>query len=392
MGTKTAIADRIAQAFGKNKKGSILELFAGMSAIGNAIAGRRAIWTNDTQAFSRLACEFQFIQPDFHVEERLVRELIRRISEKKIGLIERYYSLVHKESFLIKNDHKSLGEFESRIRKVSLCTKEHGAEDYNLFSKNYPGTYFSLSQCIEIDAIRYAVDLVAPAADPTAMPYRRWMLTALGAAISRCSNSTGHFAQHLVISESNFTRVLSKRKRSIVWVWLSKLQTIRPVGSLEWRQNNKVFGKDAIDLLDSLSLENIRPDVVYADPPYTSDQYSRYYHILDTMVLYDYPQLSGKGRYRQGRFQSDWSLKSKVRTCFVTLAERSARLGSSLVVSYPDNGLLEKSEAEIPAILRASFKKVQTLPHIPHMHSTMGASKGQQKHPVVEQIFVASNS
>ena len=30
-----------------------------------------------------------------------------------------------------------------------------------------------------------------------------------------------------------------------------------------------------------------RPAIIYADPPYTDDQYSRFYHLYETALLYD---------------------------------------------------------------------------------------------------------
>jgi adenine-specific DNA-methyltransferase len=38
---------------------------------------------------------------------------------------------------------------------------------------------------------------------------------------------------------------------------------------------------------------------VYLDPPYTRDEYSRYYHVLETIVLYESGPVSGKGRLPQ---------------------------------------------------------------------------------------------
>lgn len=56
--------------------------------------------------------------------------------------------------------------------------------------------------------------------------------------------------------------------------------------------------------------------LIYADPPYTDMQYSRYYHLLNVAANYDYPEPTisrgkfTKGLYTEGRNQSDLSKKS----------------------------------------------------------------------------------
>ena len=53
----------------------------------------------------------------------------------------------------------------------------------------------------------------------------------------------------------------------------------------------------------------VRPAVVYADPPYTSDHYSRYCDLYETLILYDYPLSEATGRYRPDGFFSRFSIK-----------------------------------------------------------------------------------
>ena len=74
-----------------------------------------------------------------------------------------------------------------------------------------------------------------------------------------------------------------------------------PEGNAKWRKGNRTFRREAIRLLQELPQSKTRPSVVYADPPYTRDHYSRYYHLLDTLLLYDYPDPVGKGQYRLDR-------------------------------------------------------------------------------------------
>ncbi|MEI7869948.1 MAG: DNA adenine methylase [Candidatus Methylumidiphilus sp.] len=50
--------------------------------------------------------------------------------------------------------------------------------------------------------------------------------------------------------------------------------------------------EDALLKMDELVVD--KDVLVYLDPPYTRDEFSRYYHILETLTFYNYPDISGK--------------------------------------------------------------------------------------------------
>lgn len=86
----------------------------------------------------------------------------------------------------------------------------------------------------------------------------------------------------------------NQRRRSVWEEFLGALARLAAFGSQVWRAGNRAFQADALSLLrDRERLADVR--LVYADPPYTSDQYSRYYHIYETLILYDYPAARGRG-------------------------------------------------------------------------------------------------
>lgn len=395
MGTKAAFAGQIARSFERLPAGPLLDLFAGMATIGRAVAPTRNVWLNDIQQFSRLTSELQFLNCDgsqlHSAAYRAARAVYLRHSQ---DLSTEFRDGLNREDVALSaQDWRALSvtEYVAGANGNEAAIIRNGAsQDYRLFASIYQGTYFGLRQCIELDAVRNGIDVAAPENDPKFAGVRRWMLAALGAAASRCSNSTGHFAQYLTVSPSNVRRVTSQRRRSIYQEWMVSLRAMSQVGSYAWRMGNRTFSSDACELLTNLEANSTAPAVIYADPPYTSDQYSRYYHILETLILYDYPEVSGKGLYRPDRFTSSWSLKTKVKQSFRSLIEHAAALRSSLVISYPTNGLLSNSEQVIPEMLREHFCSVTRLRPLAHQHSTMGASKGSQRTDVTEQIFVAS--
>jgi adenine-specific DNA-methyltransferase len=83
--------------------------------------------------------------------------------------------------------------------------------------------------------------------------------------------------------------------------------------------------------------------VIYADPPYTRDHYSRYYHVLETMCLRDEPEVTAsnlnrsipsRGVYRAARYQSPFCIKSKAPQALECLLRGARRFGVPFVMSY----------------------------------------------------------
>lgn len=259
---------------------------------------------------------------------------------------------------------------------------------HDLFTRTYSDTYFGLSQCIAIDAIVFAVHSQLKEA-LISRDQGNWLLLALAKAMMTVSNTTGHFAQYLEPSKHTLKRFIRQRKRTVWHEWLAAISMLSPVGERKWRAKNRVYNQDCIHLLKSLRTRKIKPSVIYADPPYTDDQYSRYYHILETLIKYDHPTVTGKGRYRPDRFQTPFSQRGGTASAFNDLVRHSAALKADLVVSYPTNGLLQEVGVDPLQILRQHYPRVVIAYETPHQHSTFGASKGDASAAVIERVYQA---
>ncbi len=395
MGTKRLLAPRIAELVGTMADGPFLDLFSGIAAVGSQIGTGRPIWCNDVQQFSTLLTRRKFKAAKAFVGQSALADAAMPIFEKnRSALFDAFADLLAKEQdVLYASCPAALTEQINEISAVSgsrrsqLCASGH----HSLFATTHAGTYFGLRQAIEIDSIRYAADSLHEAGR-IGEDEHQWMILALCQVLSSSSNSTGHFAQYLSPNAANIHRILRKRRRNIWEIWKETLRTMRPAGTVKWRRGNRVFNADAVKLLHALARKTQQPSVIYADPPYTSDQYSRYYHVLENIILYDYPATAGKGQYRPDRFTSGFSLKSAVNKSFAELVEAASRLDAVFILSYPTNGLLEHSTKRVLEILDRHFAHVDAPIVIPHMHSTMGGSKGAQKQAVDENIFVAYQS
>ena len=401
MGTKRKIAARVAQIVGTQKKGPMLDLFAGMSSVSIAIGQSRPVWCNDVQTFASSVATAFFTSPPLSLDSEHTASLaLPPFRENSDKLRSRFAcELDQEERALEMGDVTQVRSLEGRMPNIAVdngLNLERAAlahcptsAPYRLFTITFSGGYFGLAQSIEIDSIRFAIDqLFGDAVIDTAD--HRWLGLALCQASSRVATTTGHFAQHMRANEHNLKRYVAQRSRSVWQEWLRAVFGNHPVGTTSWRASNRVFRLEANTLLNDLRHENSVPAVVYADPPYTGDQYSRYYHIYETLLQYDYPASHGSGRYRPDRFRSPFSMKTRVGEAMERLISGCAKLGSSLILSYPERGMLTQSNEVIPNLIRRHYGHTPQVYSVTASHSSFGASKGQQNYTVQERIYVAN--
>lgn len=384
MGTKHELADRVAEVIAGCRLGRLLDAFAGMGAVADAHAGERQVWTNDVQHFAYLAGRCRFTDPAGPLPAPRMRELATPIFQQNMALLKQQNSLAWEATDKM-SASSSFREFEFLFTLVAGETIVH-ENAYACFTARYANGYFSLTQCAEIDSIRCAIDTLRGRGLLTQAQFD-WGLLALGHAALRVANTTGHFAQYLTPSEKNFRRVVKQFERPVFDQWLTSLKSLKPAGTPEWRSDNFATRSDCDALLRTISgVDDV--GVVYCDPPYTDDQYSRFYHVWETLVLNDYPTVTGIGLYRPDRFTTPFSLRSKVKGAFQTLVEEVAATGADLVLSYPSNGLLHDVGVNPLDVLRSVYPDAQLVAQIEHNHSTMGASKGSATASVAECLYL----
>jgi adenine-specific DNA-methyltransferase len=400
MGTKRALAASVAEIVSQAKNGPILDAFSGMCAVGQTIGTDRQIWSNDIQVFASKVSHALFVSldmpptmaqvaidfyPDFsrNVEALTIR-FRKRLAEETASLSSGGFSEVEAHAAKYELAHAS----RNTIAEAAKCALEPRAFPYRLFSLLYANSYLGLRQCILIDSIVFAIRKALD--QRTITPDQRdWLMLALGQAMLRCSSTTGHFAQYLTPKTETLTRYIRQRTRDLWSEWLQTVSTLCPVGSKSWRRKNRTYNTETVSLLRTLSKRKMRPGVIYADPPYTDDQYSRYYHLLETLFAYDYPIVASKGRYRPNRFQAAFSQKAKTVTAFRQLVTAASAIGADLIVSYPANGLIQAAGSNPSAIMRERFKQVSEVYRSGHSHSSFGASKGAATKDVIEVIYFA---
>ncbi|MEK6239172.1 MAG: DNA adenine methylase [Planctomycetales bacterium] len=147
----------------------------------------------------------------------------------------------------------------------------------------------------------------------------------------------------------------------------------------------------SVDYRDRLAA--LEPCTVYADPPYQFVHYSRFYHALETIQLYDYPEIQkkagrmDKGRYRENRHQSPFCQKTQVRAAFESLFRGVGESESNLVLSYSDAGMIQLCELE--NLARETMRGYEiSVTKFNHRHMTMGR-KGDRDRDVQEALMTA---
>jgi len=392
MGTKRLLAPAVRDAVRSlNPRGRVADLFAGMGSVSAILASDQPVLANDVQKFAAAMLRAQFapgkrlspatvarrIWPRFErAHSRLRKEFISRLQTEEDVL--RCSTPDPLKAYMCEADH--VGNSDTWRGRAEAASRRKGIKHYELATLYFSAGYFSTAQAIELDAMRYAIDRCGAAAG------RDELLSAWIAAAATTVNAPGHTAQYLKPgSESSYTRVRRQWRRRIWEVFLGKLESMSKVGTKNWRSMNVVTSEDALEIATDLSRYDV--GVVYADPPYTRDQYSRFYHVYETLYLYDYPDSTGAGRYRSDRFVTPFSHATTAKESFEKLFDLVAEAQIPLVLSYPANGLLETRDGPVLDVLRSRFSSVANNP-IDHYHSTLGASNGHRSKPTRENLYV----
>lgn len=372
-------------------RGRVADLFAGMGSVSANLASDHPVLANDALMFAASMLRARFTDGERASATTLARCLWPRFERAHSHLREEFSSRIHTEQEVLRcsapnsldahmREADHVGNSDAWRGRAEEASRRKGIERYKLTTLYFSAGYFSTAQAIELDSIRYAIDQCEVSTS------RDGLLSAWIAAAASAINAPGHTAQYLKPrNSSSYIRVRRQWQRRIWAAFLSKLESLEKVGTKNWRLGNVVTSEDALKLSQKLHRYDV--GAVYADPPYTRDQYSRFYHVYETLYRYDYPSSSGAGRYRSDRFVTPFSHVTTARRSFEQLFSLVAEAQIPLVLSYPSNGLLEMRGCPVLELLRSNFSSVANT-SIDHYHSTLGASNGNRSKPAKENIYV----
>jgi adenine-specific DNA-methyltransferase len=369
----------------------VVDLFSGMGSVACSLAPRHSVVTNDLLSFTTAIARSRFMSTSRRSRDSVLKDVVGKFREHHAEMSSRYNIRLKLEREFLASGREALmewfdtaphvgnsGHYLNMARNSKMLLGDY---DYRLATLYFATGYFSTAQAIEIDSIRFAIDKSALNEDE-----RDWAIGAWLVAAGRLVNSPGHTAQYLrPTSDLGFERIRRSWRRTVWPLFVTGLEDLQSVGTKSWRKSNRVMNCEALSLLDSLNPNDV--GAIYADPPYTKDQYSRFYHVYETLYKYDFPKSSGRARARGDRFSTGFSLAKSVEESMSNLIERTTDMKRPLILSYPKQGLLSSRGISIEDVI-ARFGTVATKIEIQHAHSTMGGSQGMKHKHATECIYV----
>ncbi len=375
MGSKRELIDFLAESINEIYEGEpICDLFAGTSILSGALGHSTRIYSNDIQAYSAVFSKTYLGNFKWDEYPDLINTIVIK-AQKHIDYVNNCYPDL-KFDYNLQLDLNEFNVLEQRQQDLIYLDFED--VDYHLFIKNYSGTYWSYEQCLWIDAIR----VVAEEYSNTPIYYP--ILSSLMFAMAYNAQSTGHYAQYRDANNvASMNDIIIYRCKEILPYFEKKLKEL-----IEFTDKNTlkhvVTTLDYKDCLDELP----RGTLVYADPPYTFVHYSRFYHALETLVKYDYPNLLFKGRYRTDRHQSPFCKRTEVVGAFEDLFERIRNKNSKLLLSYSNTGMISLEKILNIANKTLGANYIVSTKTVDYTHSTMGRSEDKSRE-VKEYLIIA---
>lgn len=377
LGSKLRLLDFIEKNVRKvtpNDAG-VCDLFAGSGCVSYKLSKSFPVVTCDIQHYSKVICD-ALLQPCTLTKETAkafmseIRDINSKLRDAFTPLIELEADAIRNENLELLTDiieHGSLEVYnlektESKIAPIQIQVHEKLKKTglmgkQSLISRYYGGVYFSYSQAVQIDVIMDAIRHYPNTAD------KNVLLAALLSTTSDIACTVGkHFAQPIKARDSKgkikklvYNKAIKDKTVDVTTLfeeWLNKYISL-PKG----KYNNTILQGDYMDCLKTLP-DNIR--TVYADPPYTRDHYSRFYHVLETMALDDVPEIStvkihgsthvSNGIYRKDRHQSPFCIRSKAPKAFEEMFKAISAAGRNLLLSYSPYDETKESHPRVVTI------------------------------------------
>jgi adenine-specific DNA-methyltransferase len=341
-------------------RGPVVDLFSGSGVVAAALARTRDVVAVDVQEYARVLASALLAPARLtYAEGDALAARAKALADERTDAIQ---ALIRHERLaaaaLVDGDAEPLCEI---VEHGSLRACELGQGPDSAFAEvleeasealaclpvdstimeYYGGVYFGYEQALELDALLTVARTLND---------REWRDTAIAAvlgAASECVTSVGsHFAQPIRPRAKDgqpkvraLLTLARRRKRSATEAFADRLRSYARLSGAA--SVGTAVRQDYRDFLEACDGD---VGVVYADPPYTRDHYSRFYHVLETMARGDRPELStvtvagrtslSRGLYRQDRHQSSFSIRSQVPEAFRALLDGVRRIAAPLVLSY----------------------------------------------------------
>lgn len=139
----------------------------------------------------------------------------------------------------------------------------------NYVSLNYGDKYFRYDDAKLIGMIREDIEVKLKGNVINQQEYYI-LLASLLYSFDRCANTVGHYEAYIKGKEI---------RTEFIYELIEPIKTKKQI---------KIYRMDSNELA-----KKIKADVAFVDPPYNSRQYSRFYHVMETITKWEKPKLSG---------------------------------------------------------------------------------------------------
>lgn len=368
---RNGLGERILEMGRDKQYNRFVDLFTGSGAV--------AHFATQHLALPVLACDLQ------HYATALAKGVLSRTQPADVEVLKkvwlepsrvrlqnhRLYSLAVKRS-----DVEAGKKLEKQVKNArKLCEK---VVKIGPVWSAYGGYYYSPLQALTIDYLRKNI----PA------EHASLCMAALLIAASRCVAAPGHTAQPFRPTSTGGVFLVEAWRRDIFKAVQFALDELAPVHAQE---AGATITGDALEVAKTLTPR----DLVFVDPPYSAEHYSRFYHVLETIAQGHAGAVSGTGRYPvpELRPRSKFSVLSESKKEVSTLIETLAASGATVLFTFPEkkcsNGL---SGAMVEEIAREWFE-VDVTKKVHGSFSTLGGKKAGEgnrlpKQEAIELLFI----
>lgn len=381
MGSKRNILDFVIDSIDEVRNGEnqrLYDVFGGSAVVSGAFRDKMNVTCNDIQAYTGILAgtylnNYYWEQFPENILELIIEEARGKVEQFKGNYCELDFNYNKELSY---SDVVKLEKGQQKLLKYKFNGLDH------LFVKNFSGTYWSYEQCLWIDALA----TVARSSKYKDTFLYNIVMSSLMFAMAYCTQSTGHYAQYRDVTKDNIGDILFYRRKEILPLFQQKFEALRE----EYNGDNNTQFEHRYSQQDYRTLlDNIQPNsIVYADPPYQFVHYSRFYHALETLARYDYPEVKFKGRYRTDRHQSPFCIRTKVKEAFTNMFNPVFRTNSTLILSYSDTGMITKEE--LLQLANEIFQGYNVeIKELDYKHSTMGR-QGDKSRDVKEVLIICT--
>lgn len=427
LGSKMKLVDQIENLVNKYSTGdTFCDLFAGSGVVSNKIAQNYTVKACDIQEYSRIITTALFEKSPLNETDiikfislctnsnfytKLIRNLNGLIKFEtdslnlaKSGETNKLIDFSKNCSLYIhKFDHENVNQNSDLYRIKEKYLKKTSATGANI-TLLYGGVYFSFEQTAFIDSVLNEIKN-----SNLSENISNFFLAVTLSTASEIVNTVGkQFAQPMKLIDRNGKpkKLLIERTirdKSYIPENLFSRYALKYISSaqLVGEKKHEFYRMDFEEFLR----ENVKDvNCFYADPPYTIDHYSRFYHVLETISRQDLPNLARmnknglsvimNGMYRDDRHQSPFCIPSQAFDAFEKMIKGCSKFGAPLIISYSP---YDKSNDERPRLLKTDeitdiakkyYENIEIVDVESHTHRKLHSTNKNNKTIQSGEIFI----